>query len=142
MKRVVKTPAAPSALLAGQIADGIATPLVGYFSDRTKTKFGQRSPWYVLGLVLVVSCYIPIYQTFISDNKNNEYAYYIIFPAIFNIGWAALQISHMSLVPSLTCSRKRRDKLNNLRNTFTFVSNFVVLGMGVIIFKVMNNPPL
>lgn len=85
------------------------------FSDRTKTKFGnisnnigQRSPWYVLGLVLVVSCYIPIYQTFISDNKSNEYAYYIIFPAIFNIGWAALQISHMSLVPSLTCSRKRR----------------------------------
>lgn len=93
LKRVVKTPAAPSALLAGQIADGIATPLVGYFSDRTKTKFGnisnnigQRSPWYVLGLVLVVSCYIPIYQTFISDNKSNEYAYYIIFPAIFNIG--------------------------------------------------------
>jgi len=115
LKRVVKTPAAPSALLAGQIADGIATPLVGYFSDRTKTKFGnisnnigQRSPWYVLGLVLVVSCYIPIYQTFISDNKSNEFAYYIIFPAIFNIGWAALQISHMSLVPSLTCSRKRR----------------------------------
>lgn len=41
LKRVVKTPAAPSALLAGQIADGIATPIVGYFSDRTKTKYGN-----------------------------------------------------------------------------------------------------
>lgn len=69
---------------------------------------GQRTPWYILGLVLVVSCYIPIYQTFNSDNKNAEYAYYIVFPALFNVGWAALQISHMSLVPSLTCSRKRR----------------------------------
>lgn len=71
LQRVVKTPAAPSALLAGQIADGIATPIVGYFSDRTKTKYGQRTPWYVIGLVLVVSCYIPIYQTFQSDNKSN-----------------------------------------------------------------------
>lgn len=42
LKRVVKTPAAPSALLAGQIADGIATPIVGYFSDRTKTRYGNH----------------------------------------------------------------------------------------------------
>ena len=34
--------AAPSALLAGQIADGIATPIVGYLSDRTKTKYGIK----------------------------------------------------------------------------------------------------
>lgn len=40
LKRIVKTTSAPSALFAGQIADGIATPLVGYLSDRTKTKFG------------------------------------------------------------------------------------------------------
>lgn len=40
LKRVVKTPAAASALLAGQIADGVATPLVGYLSDRMKTKYG------------------------------------------------------------------------------------------------------
>jgi hypothetical protein len=32
-----------------------------------------------------------------------------------------------------------QDKLNNLRNTFTFVSNFVVLGMGVLIFKFMTD---
>jgi len=42
LKRVVQTPAAASALLAGQIADGIATPLVGYLSDRTKTKYGMQ----------------------------------------------------------------------------------------------------
>jgi len=48
----------------------------------------------------------------------------------------------MSLVPSLTCSRKRRDKLNNLRNTFTFISSFVVLGLGLIIFSVMSQPEL
>ena len=41
LKKVVKTPAAPSALLAGQIADGIATPIVGYLSDKTKTKYGN-----------------------------------------------------------------------------------------------------
>jgi hypothetical protein len=32
-----------------------------------------------------------------------------------------------------------QDKLNNLRNTFTFISNFLVLGMGVLIFKFMSD---
>lgn len=42
LKRIVQTQAAASALLAGQIADGIATPIVGYLSDRYKTKFGTK----------------------------------------------------------------------------------------------------
>ena len=58
---------------------------------------------------------------------------------MYNIGWAALQISHMSLVPSLTCSRKRRDRLNNLRNSFTFAGNLVVLAVGLMIFTIMKN---
>ena len=35
-----------------------------------------------------------------------------------------------------------QDKLNNLRNTFTFVSNFAVLGMGLLIFSLMSDPAL
>ena len=35
-----------------------------------------------------------------------------------------------------------KDKLNNLRNTFTFVSNFVVLALGLVIFYTMNNKSL
>ena len=115
LQHIVKTEAASAAILAGQITDGVATPIVGYLSDKIKTRYGkilfkkgQRTPWYIFGLVLVSICYVPIYQTFHSDNKTNEYIYYTIFPSLFNIGWASLQISHMSLVPALTCSRKRR----------------------------------
>lgn len=45
----------------------------------------------------------------------------------------------MSLVPSLTCSRKRRDRLNNLRNSFTFVANLLVLALGLGAFTLMDN---
>ena len=33
-------------MLSGQIADGLATPLVGFFSDKTESRrFGKRMPW-------------------------------------------------------------------------------------------------
>jgi Na+/melibiose symporter-like transporter len=64
LKRVVETPASNAALLAGQICDGIATPLVGYFSDKYDTRWGRRTPWYIWGWVVVFLCYIPMYQGF------------------------------------------------------------------------------
>ena len=41
LKRVVQTPAASTAILCGQIFDGLATPVVGYISDRYSTRFGN-----------------------------------------------------------------------------------------------------
>ena len=108
LNKVVQTEAAPAGLLSGQICDGIATPVVGILSDKFDTRFGQRTPWYVGGLILMVVCYIPMWSGFQSDNLTIMYAWYTIFPGLFNFGWASVQISHMSLVPSLTCSRKRR----------------------------------
>ena len=45
-----------------------------------------------------------------------------------------MQISHMSLVPSLTISRLKRDTLNNRRNTFTYIANLLVLILAFILF--------
>lgn len=122
LKTVVKTSAASTALLAGQICDGIATPIVGFLSDSSNTRFGmlfiylgKRTPWYVLGLVIIMLTFLPIFLPFRSETVLNEFLYYSIFPGLFNIGWACLQISHMSLVPSLTCSRKRRVALHLFR---------------------------
>jgi Na+/melibiose symporter-like transporter len=46
----------------------------------------------------------------IKSTYEIEFAFYVGFGIIFSIGWAAIQISHMSLVPSLTLDRKRRVK--------------------------------
>ena len=49
-------------MLAGQIADAIATPLVGYFSDKTNTKCGKRTPWYIGGIILVFFTFLPVFN--------------------------------------------------------------------------------
>ena len=33
------------AVMIGKIWDAVTDPAVGYFSDRTRTKFGRRRPW-------------------------------------------------------------------------------------------------
>lgn len=59
-------------------------------------------------------------------------AYFITLPALFNIGWAAVQIATMSVVVGLTFSNNRRDKLVSLRNGFTYISNLFTLVIAII----------
>ena len=48
-------------MLAGQVADGITTPLVGLGSDRCKTPIGARAPWYIAGTLIVIPCFFAIF---------------------------------------------------------------------------------
>lgn len=131
-------------LLSGQLADGMATPIVGFLSDKTNTRIGKRMPWYIIGLILVCVCYIFIFQKclFCSwfGTEKVKIFYYVFFPSLFNVGWASLQIAHMSLVPSLSSSRITRDKMNGMRNTFTYAANFVVLFAALILFIAIETP--
>lgn len=63
VKDVVKLDSVTSAsvMLSGQLADGIATPLVGFFSDKFKTRIGKRMPWYIFGALLVYPTFLGLF---------------------------------------------------------------------------------
>jgi Na+/melibiose symporter-like transporter len=65
--------------------------------------------------------------------------WYITLPALFNVGWAMVQISHMSIVNSLTHSNRKRDKMVNQRNGFTYAANITVLLAALIVFLIVDN---
>ena len=74
-------------MLSGQIADGIATPLVGLASDSCKTRIGSRAPWYISGTILVVPAFLGIF-IYPGFTGTMEIVYYVTLAAIFNVGFA------------------------------------------------------
>jgi Na+/melibiose symporter-like transporter len=132
-------------LLAGQIADGCTTPLVGLASDRIKTSIGSRAPFYIIGSIVVLPCFFGLFLSpfnSIADKEpvpGNVLAYYIILASVFNIGWASTQIANMSVVNTLTFSSQKRDQLVASRNTFTFFANIFVLLVALLLFIVVEN---
>ena len=61
-------------------------------------------------------------------------------PALFNVGWASAQISHMVVVNDLSASNRRRDKLVNNRNGFTYAANILILVSALALFEVVESP--
>ena len=105
-------------------------------------KYGKRMPWYIFGTIVVIPCFAGIftYPEFANVNgKGLQYAWYMTLPALFNVGWAAVQISNMAIVNSLTYSNRRRDNLTNNRNGFTYMANITVLAIALVLFLTMDN---
>ena len=133
-------------MLVGQFADGLATPIIGVLSDKTESKFGKRTPWYVGGTIVSVICFTLIFQGDYVLPKDISHSvkiiYYCINCAVFNFGWAAVQVSHMSLLPGLSLSKKKQDKMTRLRTGFTFGAQLLSLLLSLLFFAVIDDKVL
>ena len=58
--------------------------------------------------------------------------YFCTLPALFNVGWASVQIATMAIVVTMTLSQGRRDLLVSSRNGFTYFSNLFTLVIAII----------
>ncbi|XP_044764974.1 major facilitator superfamily domain-containing protein 12-like [Coccinella septempunctata] len=120
-------------LLVGQVADGLATPLVGFQSDHTDGGFcysyGKRKSWHLFGTICVLCAFPFIFSPCIhcvNMQRWIQMLYYSIFIVIFQFGWAAVQISHLSLIPELTPNEHDRTRLTAVRYGFTVISSIFV----------------
>ena len=131
-------------LFCGQIFDAIATPVVGLLSDRSKgwptLGLGRRKLWNAGGAILVSICFLGVFSFCVacaispSVSSAEKTASFAFFASMFNVGWAAVQVSHMALVPELTPDDGERVLLNSVRYANTVLSNCsVFIAMWVIL---------
>lgn len=121
-------------LLIGQIADGIATPFVGIESDRPTDwwlcRYGKRKTWHLVGTICVVFSFPLIFTQCLGCTSDTspiaQLVYYSSFIVIFQFGWAAVQIAHLSLIPDLTACSDERTEINAWRYAGTVISNVIV----------------
>ncbi|KAL2330918.1 hypothetical protein Fmac_018499 [Flemingia macrophylla] len=131
---------AATVMLSGQVADGFATIFVGELIDR----FGHFKIWHGAGSLLVAISFSSVFggclpcTMFSSNSATFETVSYSVFAAIFNVGWAATQVSHMSMVSCITLNSTSRVALASCRNAFTMVANLGLYAVALLIFSVIS----
>ncbi|XP_025077970.1 LOW QUALITY PROTEIN: major facilitator superfamily domain-containing protein 12-like [Pomacea canaliculata] len=133
-------------LLLGQVVDAIATPLIGYESDNRNgcCNYGKRKSWHLFG----TSCLLHLAFTFIfikcinCTNETPDYVqfiYYGAFVIIFQIGWASVQISHLSLIPELTSCENQKTGLIGWRYAATGFSSLLTYAIAWVLLSAGSN---
>ncbi|XP_047951409.1 major facilitator superfamily domain-containing protein 12-like isoform X1 [Salvia hispanica] len=124
-------------MLSGQIADGFMTIFAGELIDR----YGSFKIWHGAGSILVAVSFSSVFggcmpcKIIGSYSSTAQTISYSLFAAIFNVGWAATQVSHMSMVNCITLNSTSRVVMTSCRNAFTMVANLSLYAVAFVVFK-------
>nr|XP_018908406.1 PREDICTED: major facilitator superfamily domain-containing protein 12-like isoform X3 [Bemisia tabaci] len=108
-------------LFIGQTVDAMATPVVGTIIDRK----GSRRAWHLFGSSMVCLSFPLIFNPRFATLWV-QFIYYAACITIFQISWALVQISHLSLIPELTHVTEERAELTSIRYMSSVCSNIMV----------------
>jgi len=105
----------------------------GYLSDRTRTKWGRRRPWLVIGTPLLVLCLILFYSTPAKLAGNSLYIYAMLFYILSGTLDSVINANYGALFPEIFTSDASRAKANALRQAFQLVAMIISIALTPIV---------
>ncbi|XP_020256612.1 major facilitator superfamily domain-containing protein 12-like [Asparagus officinalis] len=104
--------------------------------------FGHFKLWHAGGSILVAVSFSSVFggclpcKIYGVSSSLLQTIGYSIFASIFNMGWAATQVSHMSMVNCITLNPTSRVALASCRNAFTMVANLSLYAVALVVFSI------
>ncbi|MGA2545631.1 MAG: MFS transporter [Rectinemataceae bacterium] len=116
---------AGAVIMIGKLCDALWDPFLGYLSDRTRTKWGRRRPYMLLGSVpLFLAMWFFFTNPRIADPKLlvawGAFAFILL-----NMIYSVVNIPYSSLTPELTKDYNERSSLNGYRFMFAVVGTLL-----------------
>jgi GPH family glycoside/pentoside/hexuronide:cation symporter len=115
----------------------INDPILGYFSDRTHTKYGRRRPWIMVAFiplsVIMIFLFTPPLPIGTPDQAGN-FIYFLIIIIVFEFLYTMYSLNVTSMFPEVFISKKDRTQANNIRAIYTILGLIVAFLLpGIII---------
>jgi GPH family glycoside/pentoside/hexuronide:cation symporter len=70
-----------------RIFDAITDPIMGYVSDNTRSRWGRRKPYILLGSVITGVTFMVMWQLYPENSQTYNFFYFLFFSLIFYIGY-------------------------------------------------------
>ena len=124
---------AAGAIFIGRTWDYINDPLVGYISDRTRTRWGRRRPFLLFGalpfgLIFMLMWWIPP-----IENPISLAVYYGILYAVFDTAYTFVTMPYFALTPELTSDYDERTDLTTTRMFFSILGSLIAFTVPLMI---------
>lgn len=115
--------------------DAADNPIYGFLSDRTRTRWGRRRPWLVIGTPLLILCFIAFYSTPAFLSGNSLFAYCMLFYILTGTLDSVINANYGALFPELFRDDKSRASTNALRQAFQLVAMIISIALTPMVTK-------
>src|SRR5690554_5397539 len=113
-----------TALMIGKVWDAITDPITGYYSDRTKSRFGRRRPYIFIGAIFSFFFMALIFTPVTFQAEMNQFLYLTLLYCLLNTAYTLVNIPYAALLPELTEDYNERTVLTGYRMGFAVLGTF------------------
>jgi glycoside/pentoside/hexuronide:cation symporter, GPH family len=112
-------------LMIARFWDVFTDPVIGYLSDRTRSRFGRRKPWVVGAMPLAMLAIYHLY--FPPENPSN--AYLLGWIVLFWLGWTLFNIPYFAWGAELSTAYTERTRITGWRTMAGLVGTVLALAV-------------
>ena len=105
--------------------DAVTDPLMGMISDRTRTRWGRRRPYFLAGVVLIFLSFFAMWFPVDFDRELHRFIFILVAYVFFSTVITMVMIPYNALVPELTPDYDERTALTTFRIAFSGFSSLL-----------------
>ncbi|MFX0011990.1 MAG: MFS transporter [Candidatus Hermodarchaeota archaeon] len=108
--------------------NAINDPLIGYLSDRTKSRWGRRIPW-MIGATIPLAVLMVLLFTPPGNYLTNQsvFIYFIIVLILFDFAYTAFNLNYNALFSEMFVDMRARSSTGRIRIIFTLLATMFAL---------------
>jgi GPH family glycoside/pentoside/hexuronide:cation symporter len=116
---------AAASIFAGRTWDWVNDPLVGFVSDRTRTRWGRRRPFLLFGAIPFALAFVLMWWVPPLSSLTALAAYYGLAYFLFDAMATLVSVPYYALTPELTPDYDERTSLNMYRMVFSILAGMI-----------------
>lgn len=106
------------ALLLGKVFDAVSDPVMGYISDRTKSRWGRRRPWFLVGAFPLALSFIATFSASPAWSETQLFVWLVTTNMLFWAGNTIVEIPHSAYASEVTHTHQERVSVMGWRQSF------------------------
>jgi GPH family glycoside/pentoside/hexuronide:cation symporter len=106
------------ALLLAKVFDAVSDPVMGYVSDHTKTRWGRRRPWFLIGAIPLSLSFIGMFSADPGWSEMQLFLWLLGMNILFWSGTTMVMVPHAAFASEVTRTHQERISVMGWREGF------------------------
>lgn len=105
-------------VFTGKAWDAITDPFMGQLSDRTRSRFGRRRIWFLLGSLPVFFSWVMLWYGFGISGTTAKFIYYTLSFIFFSTSFTIVMVPYNAILSDMVPDYNRRSAFTGMRLGF------------------------